>query len=171
MSSWFTHVSLLRGWAPYTVDAVAFATLVGGVAWWRRPPWHWVGIAAVALLGLGGQKNGQCIVMLGEDGDNGKSTIIDMMLNGMPPGSHCSLPPRKWTNDRDLVLLVGGSTKMPQVSERLKQEFGKEPQVHDPDQAVAKGAAVYGQKLAIGLRRELDHVAAAGHRDKLHHAR
>jgi len=48
VSSWFTHVSLLRGWAPYTVDAVAFATLVGGVAWWRRPPWHWVGIAAVA---------------------------------------------------------------------------------------------------------------------------
>jgi molecular chaperone DnaK (HSP70) len=52
----------------------------------------------------------------------------------------------------DLVLLVGGSTKMPQVGERLKQEFGWKPQVHDPDQAVAKGAAVYGQKLAIGER-------------------
>jgi molecular chaperone DnaK len=52
----------------------------------------------------------------------------------------------------DLVLLVGGSTKMPQVGERLNQEFGWKPQVHDPDQAVAKGAAVYGQKLAIGER-------------------
>jgi molecular chaperone DnaK len=60
-------------------------------------------------------------------------------------------------SDVDLVLLVGGSTKMPQVGERLKQEFGKEPQVHDPDQSVAKGAAVYGQKLAIGdrIRTEL----------------
>ena len=46
---------------------------------------------------------------------------------------------------------------MPQVSERLKQEFGKEPQVHDPDQSVAKGAAIYKQKLAIGdrIRTEL----------------
>lgn len=60
-------------------------------------------------------------------------------------------------SDVDLLLVVGGSTKMPQVSERLKQEFGKEPQVHDPDQSVAKGAAIYGQKLAIGdrIRTEL----------------
>jgi molecular chaperone DnaK (HSP70) len=55
-------------------------------------------------------------------------------------------------SNMDLVLLVGGSTRMPQVGERLKQEFGKEPQVHEPDQSVAKGAAVYGQKLAIGER-------------------
>jgi molecular chaperone DnaK len=52
----------------------------------------------------------------------------------------------------DKILLVGGSTKMPQVAERLRQEYGKEPQVHDPDQSVAKGAAIYGQKLAIGSR-------------------
>ena len=49
-------------------------------------------------------------------------------------------------------LLVGGSTKMPQVTERLQREFGAEPQQHDPDQSVAKGAAVYGQKLAIGRK-------------------
>jgi len=52
----------------------------------------------------------------------------------------------------DRFLLVGGSTRMPQVPERLRQEFGAEPQVHEPDQSVAKGAAVYGQKLAIGQR-------------------
>jgi len=52
----------------------------------------------------------------------------------------------------DKLLLVGGSTRMPQVTERLRQELGKEPQVHEPDQSVAKGAAVYGQKLAIGTR-------------------
>lgn len=50
------------------------------------------------------------------------------------------------------LLLVGGSTRMPQVAERLRAELGLEPQVHDPDQSVAKGAAVYGQKLAIGRR-------------------
>jgi molecular chaperone DnaK len=54
--------------------------------------------------------------------------------------------------DVDKLLLVGGSTRMPQVMDRLRQEFGKEPQVHDPDHAVAKGAAIYGQKLSIGRR-------------------
>jgi molecular chaperone DnaK (HSP70) len=64
--------------------------------------------------------------------------------------------------DIDQLLLVGGSTKMPQVTVRLRKELGKEPQAHEPDYAVAKGAAVYGQKLAIGRRirteiaRELD---------------
>ena len=52
----------------------------------------------------------------------------------------------------DKFLLVGGSTRMPQVAERLRREFGSEPQMHDPDQSVAKGAAIYGQKLAIERR-------------------
>lgn len=50
----------------------------------------------------------------------------------------------------DKILLVGGATKMPQVTQRLLSEFGSEPQSFEPDEAVAKGAALYGQKLAIG---------------------
>jgi molecular chaperone DnaK len=49
----------------------------------------------------------------------------------------------------DQFLLVGGATKMPQVTQRVEQEFGITPQIFDPDQAVAKGAAIYGQKLEI----------------------
>jgi molecular chaperone DnaK len=41
------------------------------------------------------------------------------------------------------VLLVGGSSWMPAVSEALKLEFGWEPRLADPDLAVAKGAALY----------------------------
>jgi actin-like ATPase involved in cell morphogenesis len=41
------------------------------------------------------------------------------------------------------LLLVGGSSWMPAVSERLRQEFGWEPRLSDPDLAVAKGAALY----------------------------
>ena len=41
------------------------------------------------------------------------------------------------------LLLVGGSSWMPAVGERLKQEFGWEPRLSDPDLAVAKGAALY----------------------------
>jgi molecular chaperone DnaK len=41
------------------------------------------------------------------------------------------------------LLLVGGSSWMPAVSERLRQEFSWEPRLSDPDLAVAKGAALY----------------------------
>lgn len=44
----------------------------------------------------------------------------------------------------DKLLLIGGSTYMPQVIERMK-EFGIEVQQFDPNQAVAKGAALMGQ--------------------------
>src|SRR5205085_2504652 len=49
----------------------------------------------------------------------------------------------------DQILLVGGSTKMPQVHERLKEEFNIPLKIHDPDESVAKGAAIYGQKLML----------------------
>ncbi|MGH3857978.1 MAG: Hsp70 family protein, partial [Pseudonocardiaceae bacterium] len=53
----------------------------------------------------------------------------------------------------DDVLLVGGSTKMPAVLRRLRAEFGWEPKLHDPDLAVAKGAALYA--LGRVVHREL----------------
>lgn len=49
----------------------------------------------------------------------------------------------------DQLLLVGGSTRMPQVAQRLQREFNVEPKMFEPDEAVAKGAAIYGQKLAL----------------------
>ena len=49
----------------------------------------------------------------------------------------------------DKILLVGGSTRMPQVIERLEKEFGVPCKIFDPDEAVAKGAAIYGNKLLI----------------------
>jgi molecular chaperone DnaK len=49
----------------------------------------------------------------------------------------------------DQILLVGGSTRMPQIAERLTNEFGLPLKIFDPDEAVAKGAAVYGRKLAL----------------------
>lgn len=45
--------------------------------------------------------------------------------------------------DIDVVLLVGGSTRMPSVQEMLKKLTGKEPQSGiSPDEAVAHGAAI-----------------------------
>lgn len=49
----------------------------------------------------------------------------------------------------DKLILVGGATRMPQVRDRLVAEFGMEPEVFDPDEAVAKGAALFGFKEAL----------------------
>src|SRR5205823_3364776 len=40
----------------------------------------------------------------------------------------------------DKIILVGGATRMPQVRNRLVGEFNMEPEIYDPDEAVAKGA-------------------------------
>lgn len=48
----------------------------------------------------------------------------------------------------DKLLLVGGSTRMPQVLDRLKR-FPFEIKHFDPDEAVAKGAALFGMKCLL----------------------
>lgn len=50
----------------------------------------------------------------------------------------------------DHILLVGGSSKMPAVARRIKEVFGLEPQLFEPDLAVAKGAALMGVKILAG---------------------
>ncbi|HMS77344.1 Hsp70 family protein [Gordonia sp. (in: high G+C Gram-positive bacteria)] len=49
----------------------------------------------------------------------------------------------------DRVLLVGGSSRMPMVANMIRDELGLNPQLSDPDLAVAKGAAIYGDKLEV----------------------
>lgn len=50
-------------------------------------------------------------------------------------------------NDVSEILLVGGSSKMPQVMRRIKSEFDIEVKMFDPDESVAKGAAIYASKM------------------------
>ncbi|WP_462202855.1 Hsp70 family protein [Frankia sp. CcWB3] len=62
----------------------------------------------------------------------------------------------------DLCLLVGGMSKTPAVARRLQESFGLTSRLADLDLAVAKGAAVYGQKKA--LEREVHaNLVASGH--------
>ncbi|MCX4473565.1 Hsp70 family protein [Micromonospora sp. NBC_01655] len=49
----------------------------------------------------------------------------------------------------DEVLLVGGSSKMPAVARRLTEKWGWTPRLHDPDLAVAKGAARFALSRAL----------------------
>ncbi len=51
-------------------------------------------------------------------------------------------------NDIDEVILVGGSTRIPKVQEKVKEFFGKEPHKGvNPDEVVAIGAAIQGGVL------------------------
>jgi molecular chaperone DnaK len=51
--------------------------------------------------------------------------------------------------DIDEVLLVGGSTRMPQVQEKVEELTGQEPKKNvNPDEAVALGAAIQGGVLS-----------------------
>lgn len=43
----------------------------------------------------------------------------------------------------DKVLLVGGSSRMPQVAAMIQKDYGITPVLSDPAEAVAKGAAIY----------------------------
>ncbi|MBR1398445.1 MAG: Hsp70 family protein [Selenomonadaceae bacterium] len=56
----------------------------------------------------------------------------------------------------DTVLLVGGSTYMPMIKEAVEQRFPGKVQQHDPDQAVAKGAAIYASMLGVAVENTVD---------------
>ncbi|HMO12793.1 MAG TPA: Hsp70 family protein [Pirellulaceae bacterium] len=61
----------------------------------------------------------------------------------------------QWT-DVDVVLMVGGCTRMPAVKNLLREVTGKEPQSDiSPDEAVAQGAAIRASLLSNEFPRNL----------------
>ena len=53
------------------------------------------------------------------------------------------------SNEIDEVILVGGSTRIPKIQEKVKEIFGKEPNRSvNPDEVVALGAAIQGGVLS-----------------------
>ena len=59
----------------------------------------------------------------------------------------------KGVNRIDEIILVGGSTYMPQVSAEVERELGITPISYDPDESVAKGAAI--SALAHLMREQI----------------
>lgn len=47
----------------------------------------------------------------------------------------------------DEIILVGGSTRMPQVKIRVEKELSCNADIKDPDMAVAKGAAIFASRI------------------------
>jgi len=61
----------------------------------------------------------------------------------------------------DEIMLVGGSTRMPQVTKALIEKYGIKPKVLEPDEAVAKGAAIYAVNVYMDKRNSFNIVSAS----------
>ena len=57
-------------------------------------------------------------------------------------------------DDINDVLLVGGSSKMPQIKAKVDSEFNVTSRIEDPDQCVAKGAAIFALNQNIKIEEE-----------------
>jgi molecular chaperone DnaK (HSP70) len=63
----------------------------------------------------------------------------------------------------DRFFLVGGSSRMPMVKERVDKEFGTNSETYDPDECVAKGAAIWAVKRKIeGLAEQVGYNPQTG---------
>jgi|GEM_PF-303450 Molecular chaperone len=78
-----------------------------------------------------------------------ESITSDLIERTVEPTKQALDDADKSTGDIDEVILVGGSTRMPQVSEQVEELVGQEPKKNvNPDEAVALGAAIQGGVLA-----------------------
>lgn len=77
-----------------------------------------------------------------DDATAGKLNETIMLVNDMLDKKGMSMA------DIDEIVLVGGSTRMLQVSKRLEAEYGKPLCSYEPDKAVAMGAALVSNNLA-----------------------
>ncbi|MCC6876538.1 MAG: molecular chaperone DnaK [Sandaracinaceae bacterium] len=78
-----------------------------------------------------------------------ESMIDDLVERTLEASKRALSDAKKSPGDIDEVVLVGGSTRMPIVQERVKKFFGKEPHKGvNPDEVVAIGAAVQGGVLS-----------------------
>lgn len=60
----------------------------------------------------------------------------------------------------DEILLVGGSTRMPQVTKALVDKYGMEPKILEPDEAVAKGAAIHAVNVYVNNQKSITEKVA-----------
>ena len=78
-----------------------------------------------------------------------EAMVDDLIARSIEPLKKALADAKRTPADIDEVLLVGGSTRIPKVQERVKEFFGKEPgKGVNPDEVVALGAAVQAGVLA-----------------------
>lgn len=58
-----------------------------------------------------------------------------------------SLKSKDNSKEIDEIILVGGSSRMPQIKKKIEETYHKPVSMFDPDEAVAKGAAIYAHNV------------------------
>jgi len=77
-----------------------------------------------------------------------ESLVDDLIESSLKPVKACIKDADTSVGDIKEVVLVGGSTRMPKVQERVKAFFGKDPHKGvNPDEVVAIGASIQGGVL------------------------
>lgn len=77
-----------------------------------------------------------------------ESLVDDLIQRSIEPCKVALKDAGLSANEIDEVIIVGGSTRMPKVQEKVKDFFGKDPKKDvNPDEAVAMGAAIQGGVL------------------------
>ena len=98
------------------------------------------------LLDVSGKK--QKILITREEFDKITSTLLENTIDKTKDAIEVAR--KKGYGNIDEILLVGGSTRMPQVKEALSKEFGDSKiKILEPDEAVAKGAAIHAVNVYI----------------------
>lgn len=78
-----------------------------------------------------------------------ESLVEALITKTIEPVKKCLADAKIKASDVDEIILVGGMTRMPKVSETVKSFFGKDPNRSvNPDEVVAVGAAVQAGVLA-----------------------
>jgi molecular chaperone DnaK len=78
-----------------------------------------------------------------------ESLVGDLIAKTIEPVKKCLADAKIKASDVNEIILVGGMTRMPKVSEEVKSFFGKDPNRSvNPDEVVAVGAAVQAGVLA-----------------------
>jgi molecular chaperone DnaK len=82
-----------------------------------------------------------------------ENLVKDLVEKTMEPVKKALDDAKKKVSDIDEVILVGGMTRMPAITDAVKDFFGKDPNKSvNPDEVVAIGAAVQGGVLAGDVR-------------------
>jgi len=78
-----------------------------------------------------------------------ESLVADLIENTLEPCRMALSDAGMTINDIDEVLLVGGMTRVPKISEKVEEFFNKKPHNGiDPDEVVAIGASIQGGVLS-----------------------
>jgi molecular chaperone DnaK len=73
----------------------------------------------------------------------------DLVKRSMDPVAKCLADAGLKTSEIDEIIMVGGSTRIPAIQEKVKAFFGKDPHKGvNPDEVVAIGAAIQAAVLA-----------------------